>query len=265
MQGEKAKYRMYVDEVGNPDLGSSENPNHRFLSLTGVVIDLRHVEEAVAPGLESLKKRFFGSHPDEPVVLHRKELVNKKPPFGSLRNPDVEQRFNDELLNLLQRLDYAVITVTIDKLEHVTRYQRWRYDPYHFCLAALVERFVMWLNRRNARGDVMAESRGGKEDRRLKSSFARLCVQGTDQMEATQFLGPLTSRQLKVKSKANNIAGLQLADIIAHPIFKAMYCERECIARPTTFGMRIFQIVEQTKLDRSPSGKLDGWGLKWLP
>ena len=31
------KYRMYVDEVGNSDLGSSDNPNHRFISLTGVV------------------------------------------------------------------------------------------------------------------------------------------------------------------------------------------------------------------------------------
>ena len=31
------KYRMYIDEVGNPNLGSSDNPNHRFLSLTGVL------------------------------------------------------------------------------------------------------------------------------------------------------------------------------------------------------------------------------------
>ncbi len=31
------KYRIYIDEVGNPDLGSSDDPNHRFLSLTGVI------------------------------------------------------------------------------------------------------------------------------------------------------------------------------------------------------------------------------------
>ena len=34
------KYRIYIDEVGNPDLASSENPNHRFLSLTGVILEL---------------------------------------------------------------------------------------------------------------------------------------------------------------------------------------------------------------------------------
>jgi hypothetical protein len=265
MEIESDKHRMYVDEVGNSGLRTSVDPLHRFLSLTGVIIGLRRVEEAVAPGLEALKKKFFGSHPDEPVVLHRKELVNKKRPFDALRDPDVERRFNADLLRFLEDSEYAVITVTIDKLEHLTRYQSWRYDPYHFCLAALVERYVMWLNRRRVRGDVMAESRGGKEDRRLKDSFARLCERGTDHMEAEQFLGPLTSRQLKVKSKANNIAGLQVADIIAHPIFKAMHCDRERTPRPDTFGMRIYRIIERGKLDRSSSGQLDGWGLKWLP
>jgi len=33
------KYTMYIDEVGNSDLASSENPLHRFLSLTGVIVD----------------------------------------------------------------------------------------------------------------------------------------------------------------------------------------------------------------------------------
>ena len=33
------KYRIYIDEVGNPDLDSSEHPNHRYLSLTGVIFD----------------------------------------------------------------------------------------------------------------------------------------------------------------------------------------------------------------------------------
>ena len=57
---------MYVDEVGNADLGSSDDPNHRFLSLTGVIIELAHVESAVHPQLEALKSAYFGSHPDEP-------------------------------------------------------------------------------------------------------------------------------------------------------------------------------------------------------
>lgn len=34
------KYRIYIDEVGNSDLESSDDPNHRFLSLTGVILEL---------------------------------------------------------------------------------------------------------------------------------------------------------------------------------------------------------------------------------
>lgn len=32
-----ALYRIYVDEVGNHDLTQADDPNRRFLSLTGVI------------------------------------------------------------------------------------------------------------------------------------------------------------------------------------------------------------------------------------
>lgn len=79
------KYRIYIDEVGNSDLDSSDDPNHRFLSLTGVILELGYVQEVLHPQMEKLKAKFFHSHPDEPVVFHRKELLNAKPPFEALR------------------------------------------------------------------------------------------------------------------------------------------------------------------------------------
>lgn len=83
------KYRMYIDEVGNSDLGASTNPNHRYLSLTGVVLELSYVQNIVFPAFEELKTRYFGSHPDEPVILHRKEILNKDAFFVNLRKPEV--------------------------------------------------------------------------------------------------------------------------------------------------------------------------------
>ena len=79
------KYRVYIDEVGNPDLRSSDNPNHRFLSLTGVIVEVGYVASVLHPQMEGLKALYFGSHPDEPVILHRKELVNAKDPFREMR------------------------------------------------------------------------------------------------------------------------------------------------------------------------------------
>lgn len=201
------KYRMYVDEVGNADLGASTDPNHQYLSLTGVVMELDYVEETAFPRLERLKAKYFASHPDEPVILHRKELVNQKPPFDCLRDLETRRRFDRDLLQLLEDLDYMVITAVIDKLEHLNRYHAWRFDPYHYCLTVLVERFVRWLAKQDAVGDVMVESRGGQEDMRLKRVFEHLYENGTDFVGPELMTARLTSRQLKVKPKANNIAG----------------------------------------------------------
>lgn len=258
---------MYVDEVGNSDLRASlSNANHRYLSLTGVIVELSYAAEVLRPALEDLKQRYFGSHPDDPIVLHRKELVNLRHPFHTLRDPGVKTRFDAELLTLLDGLEYVVITAVIDKLAHLTQYRTWARDPYHYCLAVLMERFALWLSQRDARGDVMAESRGGREDRRLKEEFERIYVGGTTFVRHDMFVARLTSSQLKMKAKGLNVAGLQLADLLAHPSYAAMKARREGVALPNNFGGRIATILEATKYRRrTPGGMIDGYGRKWLP
>lgn len=109
------KYRMYVDECGNPDLESSDNPIHRFLSLTGVIMDLDYAGNTVYHQIESLKSNYFNSHPDEPVILHRKEIVNAKAPFEVLKDKNLRERFDTELLGFLKTWEYTVVTVCLDK------------------------------------------------------------------------------------------------------------------------------------------------------
>jgi hypothetical protein len=106
---------MYVDEVGNPDVGNSDNPNHRFLSLTGVIISLDYVKNVLNPEIEAMKVKYFSAHPDDPVILHRKELLSGKPPFHSLKDPETRSFFDMELLDCLNKWQYTVITVCLDK------------------------------------------------------------------------------------------------------------------------------------------------------
>lgn len=259
------KYRLYIDEVGNSDLGSSKDPNHRYLSLTGVILEMDYASTTVSPAINALKRDYFEPDFDETVILHRKELVNKKYPFESLRDPAIEKAFNQNLLNLLQTLDYSVITVVIDKLEHSQRYQHWRFDPYHYGLTVMVEQYVLWLKSKNAVGDVLAEARTGKADLRLKDSFEHVCTEGSDFIAPEIFAAHLTSRQLKVKTKSANIVGLQLADLIAHPSFRATLTRREHQSLPSNFGGKIAEILENSKYLRGPDGQIDNWGRKWLP
>lgn len=260
-----AKYRLYVDEVGGSGIGEKRKPNDRYLSLTGLVFELDYIQDFVFPSVEGMKREYFGHHPDTPVIFHRSELVNKKFPFNTLTDPNTEELFNDQLLGLIRDFDYMALTVVIDKWAHEDRYQGWRFDPYHYCLDILLERFALWLRKRGAVGDVMAESRGGKEDMRLKTEFTKVRENGTDFVSAELMQATLTSRQLKVKTKGANVAGLQLADLLAHPGYKAVFCRREHKRLPDNFGGRIAAIMEDSKYNRSMDGCIDGYGRKWLP
>jgi hypothetical protein len=260
-----AKYRMYVDEVGNSDMGASQNPNHRYLSLTGVIVDLEYVASDLNPRIEDLKTRYFGSHPDDPIILHRKDLVNLRGPFISLRDPAINAQFDSELLGLLQSLNYVVITAAIDKLEHQMRYGTWADHPYHYCLKILMERYTLWMEDNGLRGDVIAESRGRKDDMQLKGEFTRIFRAGTENISHERFVKTLTSSQLKVKPKSGNVSGLQLCDMIAHPSFIATKAEHEGQPLPQNFGGQVAAILEASKYRRSWNGRIRGYGRKWLP
>jgi hypothetical protein len=54
-----------VDEVGNSDLGSSNDPNHRYLSLTGIILEVDYDSTVVTPAIEELKSTYFGSNSTE--------------------------------------------------------------------------------------------------------------------------------------------------------------------------------------------------------
>ncbi len=264
LEEDSRKYRIYIDETGNSDLESSNNPNHRYLSLTGVIVDLAFVSEMLHPNVEKLKVKHFNSHPDEPLILHRKDIVKRLGPYSILQDRKKEELFNADLLDLLKSSDYTVISVLIDKLEHVERYNVWKYDPYHYCLEVLIERYIFFLKDIGAVGDVMIESRGGKEDMRLKKSFSNLYASGSNYLPASLFSKFLTSKQLKVKPKSANIAGLQIADLLAHPSRKEILRDREIGKEDTyTFGNEIIKILKEKYYHKN--GKITGYGKKILP
>lgn len=105
------KYRLYVDEVGDTGLKRVNLLDHRFLSLTGVIAESDYVRRRIHPELEAIKVRYFDSHPDEPVVLHRREMVNGRRPFQALADTETRAAFDNELLGLLSEWDCPVITV----------------------------------------------------------------------------------------------------------------------------------------------------------
>jgi len=93
--------------------------------------------------------------------------------------------------------------------------------------------------------------------RRLKDSYHRLWTQGTEFLPLDRFQGRLTSRQLKVKIKANNIAGLQLADLLAHPSRNEILKENNLLEKPIApFARQVIEILQAKYYQRG--GKVFG-------
>lgn len=236
------QFRLYVDETGNSDMGATAVDN-RYLSLTGLVFDLDRMKTQITPRVEQMKSDYFGSTTEHPVILHRKELIHRDLPFSILKDPSIAERFSSDLLEILLTTPFKVMTVVIDKYEHRQRYGTAAYEPYNYCMAALVERYCIWLSGLHARGDVMSESRGGKDDFRLKSVYSGIYTQGTNVRSSSDIQPFLTSRELKVKPKSANEMGLQLADLVAYPSFRLAYARHYSLVLPENFGTKIARVL----------------------
>ena len=190
--------------------------------------------------------------------------MNKKYPFQNLKQAEVEKGFNRDLLEIFEKLEYTIISVLIDKLEHQNKYQTWKYDPYHYCMEIIIERFYFFLQNNNAVGDVMFESRGGKEDMRLKKSFSKIWDSGTHFIDSDGLQKILTSKQLKIQPKKLNISGLQVADLLAHPARRMMFRIKKIDeGKKFVFGEQIIEIIKN-KYYRAENS-FYGYGIKFLP
>ncbi|MGO9944372.1 MAG: DUF3800 domain-containing protein [Rhodoblastus sp.] len=261
------KFRLYIDEVGNGDLkGAAKDPNVRFLSLTGVLTRTDIHEKVIQPEIDSLKHRLFGHTPQIPVVLHRREIMRKEGPFSVLHKNSVLDEFNYELFASLEKFSYRVITIQIDKQAHLENYNIWHFDPYHYCLRCMIERYALYLQYNKLKGDVMIEARNKNSDKKLKASFAKIYENGTENMNGRSIRRVLLSKDIMMKPKTANIAGLQIADLLAHPSARHMRFEREGVPHPEDFGTKIAKMLIDKKYRRDPrTFRIDGYGLKWLP
>ena len=76
----------------------------------------------------------------------------------------------------------------------------------------------------------------------------------------------LTSTEIKIAPKSANVAGLQLADLLAHPLrLWSLSRRRRADVRGSSFGMRLVEAVQSKLVRDETSGALDGFGLRWLP
>lgn len=233
----------------------------------GVIMLQQRHDTTFTSDFQRLKSDLFGHSPENRVVLHRREMVRAEPPFQGLKdNPFLAMDFERDWLDLVAKSSFLAIAGAIDKEAHVKKYVVWQHDPYHYCLEVLVERFVKWLNRHGFVGDVLIESRDKFADKRLKKAYQTLYSNGNNAVTAAQVQAALTSKELKFARKSDDVAGLQLADSLAHPVLRHLKTKHLNESPAVGFGARLVDVLLASKFARQPkTGLIEGWGTKWLP
>lgn len=259
------QYRLYLDESGDHRYQNLDDVSYRYLTLLGCVFD-RGVEYLrMSRLMEEIKKEFWpNADPDKPVIFHRADMVRRYGPFRIFNDPAVRQHFDERLMELLTVPIYTIICVTIDKQGHKERYVHSDH-PYAYLLRVMLERYALFLSDISSVGDVMAESRH-TEDAHLKRVYRHIWTDGTTFRHADLFQKRLTSREIKIEPKSQNVAGLQLADLLAHPFKQRILSARRINDNFTgRFAERVYNTVLE-KIRKSPNtGRTTGFGEVFIP
>jgi hypothetical protein len=212
-----SRYRLYIDESGDHVFNHLERPGHRYLCLLGCWFE-ENDYLVFHESLADFKRKYIPHHPDDPPILHREDIINRRGYYTFLQNPSLKFAFDTALIKVLHDSAFHIVGVVIDKYALRQKYGDAAAHPYHLALGYLLQRYCGFLNHINCSGDVMAESRGSREDRLLEDSYARVFSNGIWSTRERYFRNSLTSKELKVKKKNANIYGLQLADLLVHPV-----------------------------------------------
>lgn len=113
----------------------------------------------------------------------------------------------------------------------------------------------------------MAESRGARENKLLAASYEWCYERGVWRYTSAEAIQQaLTTKKLKIKQKSSNIAGLQLADLLGHPVKRSILLDAGLSDDSLApFATRIMDVV-QGKFNRQLySGEVWGYGKVLFP
>ena len=242
-----SEYLVFVDESGDHGLASID-PAYPVFVLAFCLIKKTVYARDLLPTLTEFKFRRFGH---DQVVLHERDIRKDIGEFAFLKDRARKDEFLGELSEIVAATEMVVIASVIRK-DLLTEQYRWPGNPYEIALGFGLERAHLCLARRQSAGlttPVILERRGKQEDNALELEFRRICA-------GQNYLNSELAFEPRFVPKSANVPGLQLADLIARPIGRHIMDP----GQPN----RAFDVIER-KLDRSPAGKIQGWGMKVFP
>lgn len=240
---------LFLDESGDHNLSVIDSSYPLFV-LGGVIMEKDYAETVLQETVDCLKVDLFGNRD---IILHAADITRNRNGFERMKDESFRHRFYAALNSMMTAMEYTVVACAIRKDEHLAKYGLAALDPYLLSLNVLVECFCLEIGAIQNSGVIVAERRGNLLDRELDVAWLNLKVKGTRYVGAREIDNRITG--LNLRSKSENIAGLQLADLVLSPIGRHVLGKS---AKPD------WTIVE-ARLRRNRLGEYLGVGLVVLP
>jgi Protein of unknown function (DUF3800) len=200
---------VYVDESGDHSLVSVDRDYPVFV-LALCIFHKRHYSEKIIPAVEKLKFNYFGH---DSVVLHENEIRKQKGAFAFLAQRAVRDQFMPQLSSIVEASNFILIAGVVDKAR-LSKSEGTASNPYHIALGICLEALRAFLAEKQQtqlKTHVVVECRGKKEDAELELEFRRICDGSNSGGQPLPF-------DIVFADKKTNLAGLQLADLVARPV-----------------------------------------------
>ncbi|CAN5828282.1 hypothetical protein BH24CHL3_BH24CHL3_03640 [soil metagenome] len=160
---------------------------------------------------------------------------------------ELREQLRAELGRILGELNYTCIASVVDMKEFVTQHPEGKVDDflpsacYLMCVDFVLERFVHFLQHKghDAKGLVVAESRGALEAAKIHAEFIRLHIEGTQYISGSVFRHQLRP-YVEFCRKTRNNSGLQIADLAARPFAEKILRPLETPQRWETFKEKLY-------------------------
>lgn len=260
------RFRMFIDDTGNVHSRTSNHPQNRYAGIVGVIFDVDYLKDRFDSSFKKLKSHHFGvDNNGNAPILHLRRMKKAEKPFSHLANECCRRAWEDACFRMYDIAAYTVISVCVDKVAFYATHPNWQGSVYQLLVGNAIERYFYFLRSRRGDGDVLAEATNSTLDLDLKTLYQRFYEVGTDHIAGATLRTRLSSKEIKIKPKTADIAGLQMADLLASTCFahsKKIYAEGPDF---DAFAMRVADLLEREKFYRDWQGNPHGYGRVWRP
>jgi hypothetical protein len=239
---------MFLDESGDHSLDKID-PTYPMFVLAGCIFDLDYYSTVAEPKINELKIKHFGK---TDIILRSYDIRKQKGSFSCLVDKKKREAFYVDLDNLMKSLDFKIIAAAIHKSKFKDQY----FDPsnpYNLCLQFILERAIMFLGRSSDKLIFRIESRETHNDRKLAEVYEKFRITDHHYFKKEEVQSKLVD--LSFNQKIQNIAGHQIADLIAYPIGVSILDDKR--------ENKAFEIIK-TKF-HNKNGDCKNYGLKIFP